>query len=389
MEMEEEVPMQELKINVKNELKDYKEYCFARLKSNTIRDTLISMSLGFIILLFAVIRTSLKEKPYAILTFFLVYFTITLLILSLFSLGYESLMAFLKYRRIKEIYETSLLFREPECYEFNDNSFTTYSKQGNSSVLWKKFHKVVELKPCFLFYTTPAENIIFPKRFLKSQEQLQELRGFLTKKIDGKKLKLKKYPLRCSEPYDSNEFETKNLEEAVEVKNASDSTSAMEIKFSPLKSDIIGMNLRILYRKPSTLIPTFTGVFIIISDILKLGSSRLSHIQTIILGLILTLFSPIMVLVNANKYFKMNGANVKIIKYRFYKEYYIMETDSEPTRIEWSDLYKIVETRKAFLLYVTKQIVHFIPKREIQKNEKQYNKFKRMIEDKKGLKNEK
>ncbi len=379
--------MQELKIYVKNELRDYKEYCFARLVPKAFRDTLISMSLGFIVLFFAVIRTSLKEKPYAILTFFLAYFILTVLILSLFSLGYESLMAYLKYKRIKTIYETSSLFREPECYEFDDNSFRTYSKQGNSSVLWKKFYKVVELKPCFLFYTTPSENIIFPKRFLKSQEQLQELRGFLMKKIDGKMLKLKKYSLKRSEPYDSNEFETKNLEEAVEVKNASDSTPAMEIKFSPQKRDIIGLNLRILYRKPSTLIPTFTGLFIIISDILNLGSGRISHTQTLILGLILTLFSPIMVLLNANRYFKMNGADVKLIKYRFYKEYYIMETDSEPTRIEWSDLYKIVETRKAFLLYVTKQIVHFIPKREIQKKEKQYNKFKTMIEEKKGLRN--
>lgn len=382
MELEERMPMQELKIYVKNELKDYKEYCFARLRPNAIRDTLISISLGFIILLFAVIRTSLREKPYAMLTFFLIYFTITVLILSLFSLGYESLMAYLKYRRIKEIYESNSRFRESECYEFDDNSFITHSKEGTSSVLWNKFYKVVELKPCFLFYTTPSENIIFPKRFLKSQEQLQELRGFLTGKIDRKKLKLKKYPLKYSEPYNGNEFDTNNMGEVSEEKNVSDSTPVMEIKFSPLKSDMIGMNLRIIYRKFSTLIPTFTGVFIIISDILNLGSGKLSRTQTLILGLILILFSPIMVLVSANRHFK-NGANVKIIKYRFYKEYYIIETDSEPTRIEWSDLYKIVETRKAFMLYVTKQIVHFIPKREIQKKEKQYNKLKKMIDDKK------
>ncbi len=367
--------MQELKIYVKNELEDYKDFIYANSRRMTVGKGISIILPGIIILCF--IPGLYSMSIYLSLISLVLYMIILLPTL----LG-RDLSTFSRYRRIKANYEKSPLFKEPTCYEFCNENVVISSRNSSAKIKWDDFFRIVELKPCFMIYTASNKYLILPKRFLKSQEQLELLRSLFVDKINAKKLKIKSYPLKESTPYTGELFDAQEVIENIEDIKTSDDKSLIEMGFFLEKEDILSMNFRVLYKTPSVLIFTFIGLTITAFYFVSLRTED-PPVQRLIFGLVFTFMFPILIFINVNRAFNKGSAHRNIIKYKFYDDYYIVESGAATAKVKWCDLHKITETKKAFLLFTTKNIAHIVPKREIIQNESEYNTLKRLIDEKK------
>ncbi|HEX9059419.1 MAG TPA: YcxB family protein, partial [Clostridia bacterium] len=328
-EMEEGVQMQELKIYVKNELEDYKDFIYANSRRMTPGNGITIILSGIIILCF---MPSLYSVSIYLSLITLVFYMIMLL-------PAMDLAALLRYRRIRVNYEKSPLFKEPTCYEFCNEHIVISSRNSNAKVKWDDLFRIVELKPCFMIYTSSNKYLILPKRFLKSQEQLELLRSLFVDKINAKKLKIKSYPLKEITPYTDELFDTQEVMENIEEIDVSGDKSLVEMGFFLEKGDVLSMNFRVLYKTPSVLIFTFIGLSITAFYFVSLRTED-PPVQRLILGLVFTFIFPILIFINVNRTFGKGSTSKNIIKYRFYDGYYIVESGTSTAKVKWCNLNK-------------------------------------------------
>jgi len=104
-------------------------------------------------------------------------------------------------------------------------------------------------------------------------------------------------------------------------------------------------------------------------------------------GLLLLLADPIILCRIYGKAFGKNSIINNEISYRFYKDFFLMETVHENIRLQvyWRDLVKISTPPHAYWLYNTKKEAHIIPKRAFADAEDKKEMMKTLLDDCRNL----
>ncbi len=303
-------------------------------------------------------------------------FMLPSIITFIFFSAFIHLPFYLQYYTLKNSMKKNKFLKDPVCYEFDEDKLSISSPNGNNSVLWKDIYKVLELKPCFVIYTSPVKHIIIPRRCFTGSEQLKMFFDTLTNNINKKKLKLKHYPLgKVSQA----EPEYLSFEAINDASNSLEETPLLQLKLSLTKEEVIAVNFKLYYTSPSGIIMTAMGIMLIISYIATLLSNGSSPFIRLLIGFFLAILIPIMTYFRIGKSFEKDASLQREYTYSFYKDYYIIQSVSTEHKIFWSDLVKAKELKTAFLLFETKYIAHILPKRVFNENEVKMNILRDLI----------
>lgn len=362
------------RIIVKYTFKDLKAFVFSMAyrgilgKFNYIFSGFILPLLCIVVILSYILIIG-EANPLAILP--------SIIVIIIFS-AFVRLPYYLQYYTLKKSMKKNNFLKDPICYEFEEDKLSISSSKGNSSVLWRNIYKALELKPCFVIYTSPVKYLIIPRRCLADSEQLKLVFDTLTHNIDKKKLKLKHYPLgkvSQAEPEDCS-FQTINA-----VSNSLEETPLLHLQVSFTKEEFIAINYKLYYSSPSGIIMTAIGILLIISYIITPISNGSNAYIRLFLGLFFTIFLPVILYFKMAKGFDKDASLKKEYIYSFYEDYYTIQNETTEHKIFWSDLFKAKELKKAFLLYETKYIAHILPKRIFKEDEVKMNILRDRIND--------
>lgn len=368
-------------INIKYTERDLRDFCFAKTYSRfgiiyiiLYAVLLVPIIISMPLLLIFSFNTLKEYIPILILSFFPVIF------LFLLSLGpFLSL-----YTRHKTNFQKSKLLHNLNCVEVSNDRFTVRSLESSFSLPWEEIYKIEELKPCFLIYYSPLKINIIPRRCFVSQEQLDEFRNILRNNVPKKKMKLKSYKLKKSLP-DFGEVVTFDEITRTQENEWADESEKPEItlEYSLLKKDLLKINFKIYYTKPAGIILTLLGVFLLCRSLSVISDIGLYPvIFTLVLGMMFTIFAPIMLFVNTGRGFDKDPALQKPFILKIYNNYYTLEHPSGTSRIEWSKLVRVVELNSAFVFYISTQLYHMIPKSAIINNQESLLKLRNILNEK-------
>jgi hypothetical protein len=77
-------------------------------------------------------------------------------------------------------------------FNFSESGIECNSPSVSSNTYWNKIYKVEETKRYLWIFTLKESGFIIPKRYFKSTDQLNNLKGLLEVKLDSKILELKR-----------------------------------------------------------------------------------------------------------------------------------------------------------------------------------------------------
>ncbi len=400
-------PMKEvLSLNVRITPKDLKEFSFAKYRSGIL-------IIRFIYLLCIVITVILSAgMAIAVLmfedtetkSFTVTAFSIMLVIAWMLYL----IPPFSQYMRLLASHRKSSLLRVLQHYRIYGDRLESYSKDEKVALYWKDIYYVQELRPCFAIYPAPGMVVLIPRRCFESQDQLDLFISVLESEVSRKKVRLKKYRLRHSNPdrYENGMTEgsrdtegcrdiagaetretgafreagadmghalngAENAQGTAGDENAHGSAGTentpeqpvLETEFSIGRDEYIRMRYRLYYTRPQGLVLTAVGVLLAalssMGFILGTGKPWLALVP----ALVLLLYPALALYFAGRKHFNMNMALQKPRTMKFYPDRFVVLHPSGVASIRYCDLVKIREEKAAFLLFVTDHLVHIIPKR--------------------------
>ncbi|MFL0268702.1 YcxB family protein [Candidatus Clostridium radicumherbarum] len=292
------------------------------------------------------------------------------IIVIIMFVAFTHLPFYLQYYTLKKSMKKNNFLKDPLCFEFEEDKLIISSSKGNNSVLWKDIYKVLELKPCFVIYTSPVKYFIIPRRCLADSEQLGLVFNTLTHNIDKKKLKLKHYPL---EKVSQEEPEYSSFETINDASISLEQTPLLQLQVSFTKEEYIAINYKLYYTSPTVIIMAAIGILLIISYIIAPISNGSNALIRLFIGLFLAIILPIMLYFKLVKSFEKDASFKQEYTYSIYEDCYIIQNESTEHRVLWSDLVKAKELKTAFLLYETEYIAQILPKRIFKEDEVKMN----------------
>lgn len=366
-----------VKINIKYTLKDIRDFCLTKVYGSVFRKiflaimALVLFAVVFCMLAFCIFFSSDTE----LISVFSLCFIVYLLIFSLFTLS----PFFTSYLIMRNNYKKGKAWRIFSTVEFSKEEICISDARGEVSHSWNEIYKVQELRPCFLIYLSFAKYYIIPKRCLASQAQLEELRSILQSSVQKNKLKLKNYKLKNSSPDFAEEMDataTGLIEEDC------DENPELVLECSLDKRDLLYINFLAFYTRPMGIGLSLIGAFVICGCLMYVRKIAYPDLYCILAGLAFLVFIPVMLFINSYRVFNTDTAIKKISKLRVYREYYKIDHPSGKVKVKWADLVKIKETKYHFLLYVSPQFMHVIPKRVFEGRENDLQKLKDILNGK-------
>lgn len=373
----------DIKIYIKYTLKDFRDFCFARTYGGIIRKILLVPFLLFFILMLICIPAGillLLSEPDKLILF------VPLVFMVIFVFFVIELLPFLiSYMFYRNNYKKSKTFQNLQCIEVSKDKFMISSIEGSTLLLWDEIYKIQELRPCFLIFSASTKATILPKRCFVSQEQLDEFRNVLKNSIQKNKLKLKNYKLKHSFPdYGEIELETEKLVITEDFEDDQQEKPEFELDVLLEKKDLLIFNFLFFYSKPVGIVFTLFGIYLLITNLMCIKNIEYFssfNIFLLISGIFFVFILPLMLFIRSSRAYENDPIIKKPIKYKIYKEHYIVKNSSSVTKIRWSELVKVVETKYGFFLYITTQLVHMIPKRCFISKEDDLLKIKEILKE--------
>ena len=173
--MEETISKENVKVDVRLDLKDYILFNYYFNKKMLTQVTIIGL-----ILLFSLIYSSFyghgSINP-TVMKF--IYLIVAFIFVSYF----------LVYYRAKKVWDSSSLISETRHYSFDEEGLSSESQTSSSKIEWDKIYKVTETKKLLLIYISNMQAFIIPKRLLDKNQYIS-LISFV-QKVDKKQLKIK------------------------------------------------------------------------------------------------------------------------------------------------------------------------------------------------------
>lgn len=368
-----------VKINIKYRLKDFRDFSFAKSFMGVTNKILLipAAVLGILMIMGLTFAIFLSFwDPYI-----LVMIISPCIIAILFISAFLFLPVIVNYLVYKRSFMKSKALQGLNCLEFTREKYTISSADGMTSLKWEEIYMFQELRNLMILYLSPLKMTIIPKRCFESQEQIDELKDILRKCLPKNKLKLKNYKFERFSP-DYGEVEFKN-ESCTVVEFDGDNVEdnpELTLDVSLEKKDLLSTYFILLYKKPAGIIITLVGLCLIILNVKNFEINSPSFFL-LVLGITFVFLMPLMLIINSDRAYNNDQLIQKTVKYKIYKDYYMVNHPSGMSRTEFANLVKIVETRSAILLFVTTQICHIIPKRIFVGKEEELLKFKEILSE--------
>ena len=93
---------------------------------------------------------------------------------------------------LKKYFDSSKRFQQEGSLSFNFEGVKSFSDNYFNFVKWADIYEVKEYKEDLSIFISTIECHIIPKRFFKSDEDLQKVKEIIKQKVDPKKIKLLK-----------------------------------------------------------------------------------------------------------------------------------------------------------------------------------------------------
>ena len=131
-------------------------------------------------------------------------------------------------------------------------------------------------------------------------------------------------------------------------------------------NEFVNFQLAANYKKPLFIISSIFGIYFLIISILNLNDYQnyfnLSHTVSLLLGLYIIGFFPIMIIFKSRKLYNTNKSLQETIHYSFNEKSMKVLADTFNHEREYESIYKIKELRKWILIYQNNIVFSMIPK---------------------------
>jgi hypothetical protein len=303
--------MQGFKMYIKYTMKDIRACIFARVFSGVLMKTRFFLVLFLaLVALFTILGTAdLFSGENRIL--------LPIMLASVFFLvAITFLPGILLYLTYMISSKENRLINILQCFDILDDRITITSKSGCFTLLWSDVHKISELKPCFIIYSSSSKAFLIPRRCFENQEQLGLFINILKDHVDIKKLKLKGYRLKKSMPDSEKPFDAELVGESEPAgqfdlvdqnwkeADSSGDNPILELQFSLTERDLLSFNFRVYYTSPTGLIFTGIGALFLFGYIRNLVEYGYNPIGGLLIGLSFVFISPLSILLRIHRQFK-------------------------------------------------------------------------------------
>lgn len=93
-----------------------------------------------------------------------------------------------------------------------------------------------------------------------------------------------------------------------------------------------------------------------------------NSVMVIVLGVIFLIYNPISLFIKSKSRYMSNNALRKPMNYTFDDKGFIISQDDVSEDMEWSDLYKVVETKECLYFFFTRMHANIVPKEALGEN---------------------
>ena len=164
----------------------------------------------------------------------------------------------------------------------------------------------------------------------------------------------------------------------------------MDFRIKVTEKDVLSFHLYHSYHKVQTWLFTILGVVITLLSFTTYGEIDVMYTMLYFMcGLVFVFYTPLSLRSNAKRSVRGNGPLSMAVEYRFSEEgvevsYVDAESQEEEENsgsVTWEQVFKIVETKKAFYLYTSPRSASILPKDQLQGNvEKLQSLFRKELE---------
>jgi hypothetical protein len=147
----------------------------------------------------------------------------------------------------------------------------------------------------------------------------------------------------------------------IDAKSASlpaDGRKEIQITTTITYPEYRNLTFRILYTNPAIIFLNVAAIFLIVVGCVEPGYLHFS-----MMGLTFLIGIPLLLLRQTKKNYAANKAVTGTFTYTADVDKIVISSGNDSATIVWSSLYKVNEMEDWFLLYVDRNIAHFIPKR--------------------------
>ncbi len=153
----------------------------------------------------------------------------------------------------------------------------------------------------------------------------------------------------------------------------------MEVTIRLKEKDLFSFNLYHSYHRAQTWLFTILGVVITVLSFTTYQSVELMYSMLYFAcGMIFIFYTPLNLRTSAKMAFKRGGAISQSMKYRFNEQGIFVSLASEANDVEedtgavdsitWDLIFKVVETKKAVLIYTSPKNASILPKEQLGTN---------------------
>lgn len=96
------------------------------------------------------------------------------------------------YIRIWKAYFKDPLLKLKKTYTLSNHGINITTSQSEMAVSWEEIIKIKELNDMFIFYVTSCIGIMLPKKYFKSQDEINLFKALIQKEAKTKNIKLLK-----------------------------------------------------------------------------------------------------------------------------------------------------------------------------------------------------
>lgn len=164
----------------------------------------------------------------------------------------------------------------------------------------------------------------------------------------------------------------------------------MNFRIKVTEKDVLSFHLYHSYHKAQTWLFTILGLVITVLSFTTYGNIDVMYTMLyLVCGVMFVVYTPLTLRNNAKRSVKAGGALSFTVEYRFGEEgvavSYVDVPEQEGNEatgsVTWEQVYKVVETKKAFYLYTSPRSASILPKDQLQGNvEKLQNLFRKELE---------
>lgn len=158
-----------------------------------------------------------------------------------------------------------------------------------------------------------------------------------------------------------------------------------EFEVNMTVKDMYNFNIYHNYHNMSGLAGLLFGVVALFISVYSYGEVSISYtLMMAFFGLLFTVITPARIMLKSAQQVKLTPMFKKPLKYTVSEENITIEQDDQKVEIPWEDVYKVKDTGKSIVIYITSVRAYIFPKRNLADQEQKLLEIiRKMVESKK------